>query len=188
MTWVRLDERFDLGEHWERLGDAGFALHVRALLECNRQLSDGRLTRSMLRRISWSDDTQHTVDLLVEAGLWCVADDGWELVGYLTDQLSKADILARRAAASERQRTWRDKQREERAKGRNALRNASTNAVGHGHTDTDTATATATEGEGGGMVVVGGPSSGRSGPHRFAGPAVRSGQKFDVHLVDEAAE
>src|SRR4051794_35532099 len=100
MTWIKLDDGLPESDVFERdkVGPLGGWLHVAALGYCNRALNDGRFTRSRARRLIDVDDADQLIDALIEYGLWRQIDDDLEIVDYLSDQPSAADVEAKRAA------------------------------------------------------------------------------------------
>jgi hypothetical protein len=80
-------------------------LHVEALVHCNRHLTDGKLARKSLRRITDSEDLAGDVEALVEVGLWVETDEGWDI--DWSDQERADDVRRRQEGNAERQRKHR---------------------------------------------------------------------------------
>jgi len=66
---------------------------------------------------------------LVEAGLWEVTDNGWELHDFLDYQPSKAQVTADRKKTAERQKRWRERHSETRD---DSVSNGRSNGVTNG--------------------------------------------------------
>lgn len=125
MPWVRFDDQYPQRRKVESLSDPAFRLNTEAIFWCARNLTDGWVPegdlslaapRRMKRR-------ERFVAELVKQGLWhepghscakCVdPPNGWVVHDYLDYQPSKAQVEAERAAAAERQRKWREKNRDQ---------------------------------------------------------------------------
>ncbi len=118
MPWVRLDDHFDEHPKIASVGPLGLALWVTALAYCNRNLTDGFIPWTKARSlVAWEyqdadgklytvarttghvgDDVSapHVIDLLVDAGLWEIVDDGYQIHDYADYQPLKAEIEAAR--------------------------------------------------------------------------------------------
>lgn len=72
---------------------------------------------------------QKFVAELVEAGLWEVAEDGWQLHDFLDYQPSKAQVTADRKKTAERQKRWRERHSETRD---DSVSNGRSNGVTNG--------------------------------------------------------
>lgn len=108
MTWVRVDDQ--LADHVKILkaGPLALALQVRALCWANRQLSDGFIPTHVLMLLlhdfeQWDQATAWAEwpGKMVEAGLWEVATEGYQIHDYLDWNRSRAQILAERKAKAE---------------------------------------------------------------------------------------
>lgn len=103
-TYVRLQDTFPEHPKIHDLSDGAFRLYVTALCYAARTLTDGRVPRSMLKRLG---GTVPRAAELFDAKLWeCPKDyDGWEIHDYLKHQRSRArveEISAARSAAGEK--------------------------------------------------------------------------------------
>src|SRR4051794_39997794 len=79
MTYARFDQSHTDDPRWIEAGADAFALHVAAVVWCDRQLTDGIITEVMASRVSLAvppDRTTAAVASLVEQGFWSRADDG----------------------------------------------------------------------------------------------------------------
>lgn len=98
MPWVKLSDTFADDPRLEEAGAQALALHVAALCYCNRQLTDGKIPERTALRLWSVDNPQAAIDALVAVGLWKVRKDGFEIVGYLENQPSRAHVWATRKA------------------------------------------------------------------------------------------
>jgi len=79
--WVRLDDNFAEHPKLVKAGPRAGWLHVAALCYCSRQLTDGHVPETALRLLMAG--ARPLADRLVEAGLWEVNRDGWNIHDYL---------------------------------------------------------------------------------------------------------
>lgn len=93
MTWAKihhgtLDKLMMLG-----LPRGVRLLHIEAVEWSDRNRKNGEIPRAMLVRFTDEPDPIAAATLLVKAGLWVERlDEGWEIVDYLKQQSSAADI------------------------------------------------------------------------------------------------
>lgn len=103
MTWIKLDD--GLPEHRKIVlaGSAAGWLYVCGLCYCSRQLSDGRIPKPMVDRLT-DAATARSVGRLVDQGLW--VDDGasYTVHDYQLYQRSAEQIEADRASDRRRKR------------------------------------------------------------------------------------
>lgn len=128
MPWVKLDDSWCEDEQVLKAGPLAGWLHICALSYCNRRLTDGRVPAAVVRRLADVDDALQLAAQLVDAGLWRVTDDGFELVDYLATQPSRERVEQDREAKRRRQERWlanRKKPATSRATSRDASRDAS---------------------------------------------------------------
>jgi len=119
MTWVRLDDHFDEHPKMARVGPLGIALWTVGLAYCNRNLTDGFIPWAVAQHLlNWEFlgkpdangrrkrysidvscgmmgedvDSAFVIDLLVDAGLWEVRDEGYYIHDYPDYQPLKAEI------------------------------------------------------------------------------------------------
>ena len=94
MTWTKVGEEF--------LGDPVLLglprgvrlLSVEALVWSNQQGTDGRIPRHMLPHLTDEPDAEVGASQLVVVGKWAATEAGWEIVRFLEDQWSAADVAA----------------------------------------------------------------------------------------------
>jgi hypothetical protein len=97
MTWVRLDDTFAEDPRLDAAGPLALALHVAALCYCSRLLTDGKLTETALRRLLPGIDAPDVEAMnLVDAGLWRVTNNGWEILDYTATQPTREKVLRTR--------------------------------------------------------------------------------------------
>lgn len=119
MSWVRLDDQFADHPKVLRLSSDAFRLHVSAMCYCSAQLTDGRVTPLLTRRLTWFvTDPSQIINELVTAGLWESDGDDYIIHDYLEYNPSADDVRQQRKANADRQ-----------AKHRDSKRNTGTNAV-----------------------------------------------------------
>jgi hypothetical protein len=110
MTWTKLSDTFTDDPVLLRLPRSVRLVHVEALVWCNRQGTDGAIPRHALRRLTDEPDDQAAAAALVEAGVWAVADDGWQIVDFTGTQITAARVREIRDATATRTRMYRDHQ------------------------------------------------------------------------------
>lgn len=98
-----MDDNFPDHPKVAELTDEAFRLYVEGLCYSSRLLTDGAIPRRLGREPQASE--------LVEAGLWDVAEKGFQVHDFLAYNPSAADVKARREAAQERTKKWRDASR-----------------------------------------------------------------------------
>lgn len=107
MTWTRLDDGIFDHPKMLRAGDDAAHLYVRALVYCNRLLTDGRVHPEALPVIFRHRAVRDLADRLVSVGAWEVhPDGGWTVHDFhhfnpTADDIraKRDDIRAKRAAA-----------------------------------------------------------------------------------------
>lgn len=91
-TYVRLRDAFPDDDKVSGLSDGAFRLYVTALCYASRNLTDGFVPRTMIKRFG---STMNRAGELLESGLWKHPDgrvDGWMIHNYLKHQRSKAHV------------------------------------------------------------------------------------------------
>lgn len=105
MTWSKLED--GIGSHPKilRVGTAGLALYTVGLAYCGKHLTDGFIPEAAVPTLWDFADVKTTARRvaarLVEAGLWEPAPGGYRVHDFLAYNLSRAEVLARRAVRSE---------------------------------------------------------------------------------------
>lgn len=111
MTWGKVDDKLWGSPKWLGTGPRARALWVSGLSWCMDQLTDGHVPAHV---ISVLGGTRRDAGDLVRAGLWEEADDGWQFHDWLDYQPSRAQVLAERKAAADRQKRAREKAKAKR--------------------------------------------------------------------------
>jgi hypothetical protein len=97
--WTKMSDTFWSDPRLLELGNDGFAVAARALSYCGQHLTDGRVPKGIATML---DPGGQTVAGLVRLELWRETEGGFEVVGYLDDQLSREQVLAERERARAR--------------------------------------------------------------------------------------
>lgn len=108
MTWVKIDDAITEHPKFLSLSPAGWTMWLHGIAYCSRNLSDGRIPKPMLQRLSSLSQPKKAAAELVAAGLWHESDDAYQVHDYLDHQRSRAQVNGERAAAAERQRKHRE--------------------------------------------------------------------------------
>lgn len=114
MTWVKVDDLITEHEKCVGLSANAWCLWLHGITYCSRNLTDGKIPKAMLARLSGVSKPSAAASELVAAGLWDDSDGAFWVHDYLEHQRSREQVEAERAAAAERQRKARDKKRESR--------------------------------------------------------------------------
>lgn len=107
MTWARIDDNLTDRPDLLALDRSTRLVHLEAIVWCCRHETDGTVPRHVLRKVTDADDPAAAAETLVAAGLWTETDSGYELVGFLDDQISSEDLARQRDLAAVRQRRQR---------------------------------------------------------------------------------
>ena len=115
MTWVKVDDLITEHEKCVGLSSDAWCLWLHGLTYCSRNLTDGRIPKAMLGRLTALSKPERAAGELVEAGLWLERARWFEVHDYLEHQRSKAQVEADREAAAERQRRARERRSQEKS-------------------------------------------------------------------------
>jgi len=107
MTWTKLSSDFAGRPALLSVPRGARLLHVEALIWSNTHAQDGHIPGHVLTRITDELEPDKAAAGLVDAGVWEIADDGWQIVDSLDDQPSKADM-------DKVHELWRVRQRRQR--------------------------------------------------------------------------
>lgn len=123
MPWVRFDDQFPIHRKVDGLSDAAYRLHTSAIFWCARNLTDGFVSQDDLDGVTARVRTPARFaaecvkrDTWHEAGTACPSlkcppapdgETGWVIHDYWAYQPTKAQVLADREKAAERQAKWR---------------------------------------------------------------------------------
>lgn len=100
MTWTKLDDGIFDHPKMLRAGEDAANLYVRALVWCNKHLTDGAIPREALRVLTSRRDAASLADKLVAVGLWSSAEDGWSVHGFSDHNPTREQVEARRSELS----------------------------------------------------------------------------------------
>jgi hypothetical protein len=150
MPWVRFDDQFPIHRKVDRLSDAAYRLHTSAIFWSARNLTDGFVSGEDLDGVTARVRTPARFaaecvdrDTWHEARTPCaspkcpapVEADGWVIHDYWAYQPTKAQVIADREKAAERQAKWREAKSGRNAvtrpdvSGNDPIHNGSTNGV-----------------------------------------------------------
>lgn len=114
MSWIKLDDQFAINDKVTSAGPLGLALHIAALCHCGRNLTDGFVRGAAVRGIAAMVgiyQPEPVVAALVAAELWHEVAGGYAIHDYLDYNPSREQVEAKRKAAADRQRAWREQHR-----------------------------------------------------------------------------
>jgi len=106
MTWTRLSDDFYDDDTINSLSHEAFRLHVYALVWCNKQLTDGRITIARARRLLPEVDVDTAIRDLILSGLWSEFEADAFQIDWARQEPSE-DVLDRQAANARRNREYR---------------------------------------------------------------------------------
>jgi hypothetical protein len=103
--WSKFDDQFYMNPKIASLGRDEQDLYIAAIIYCNGQLTDGFIPAGAIPMLSaWAKieaNAQAIAYHLLEAGLWENSANGYQIHDFLDWNMSKADVLAMKAARSE---------------------------------------------------------------------------------------
>ena len=109
MGWIRIDDGLPEHPKFDQAGPLAGWLWLCGMGYCNRNLTDGRISKERVPLLSTVPKPEKEALRLVEAGLWVDEGDAYRVNDYLTYQPSREKVLAERAAAAERKARSRGK-------------------------------------------------------------------------------
>lgn len=107
MSYAQLDEHFDEHPKYQALELEHFGLMACGISYCNRLLTDGKIPMKAVRGFGASGRGVEIAEELVKAGIWLHTVAGYEIVGFLDHNPSRAKVLARREAERARKEAFR---------------------------------------------------------------------------------
>lgn len=122
-------------------GERAEVLYVRAALLSKRTLSDGYVADVQLARLGLSG-VKARAAALVREGLWERVDGGYQILGFLDRNPSRAKVLADRRADAERKKNGRDAARNPNGVQPDKPRTSERNPPGVREPETETETST----------------------------------------------
>lgn len=106
MTWTRISDDFYDDDAINELSDAAFRLHVYALVWSNKQLTDGLISKTRVRRLIPDGDIDKSLTELILTGLWAdLGDDQFQI--DWSQQEAAEDVRDRQEANARRNREYR---------------------------------------------------------------------------------
>jgi hypothetical protein len=99
MPWVRIDDSFADHPKVLQAGLPAIGLYILALSHSGRHLTDGHISQEFVRQKAGRHAGQ-LADTLVQAGLWELNGDGWDIHDYLDFNPSGSEVRARREEVS----------------------------------------------------------------------------------------
>ena len=103
MTWTKLDDGIFDHPKMVKAGEDAANLYVRALVYCNRYLTDGRVEAEVLCVLTRKPDAEKLVEALVRVGAWeAHPDGGWSVHNFHEHNPTAEQVEARRAEISEK--------------------------------------------------------------------------------------
>lgn len=100
-TYAKFEQKHTDDERWIAAGADAFAVHVAAIVYCDRQLTDGRISDAMARRVSLAvppERAPQAVAALVEQGFWHATDDDGYLIERFHEHAFPAEQVKRTQA------------------------------------------------------------------------------------------
>lgn len=129
-TWIKLDDRMPENAKVVEAGHEAAWLYVCGLAYASRNLTDGRIPKGIVARLSDLPDAATAAKRLCEVGLWKAESGAYVIHDYNDYQRSKDEIEAVRAAGRERQR--RHQEAKKAGADRPNLQAVATQLVGEG--------------------------------------------------------
>ena len=103
--WSKFDDQFYMNPKIAMLSRDEQDLYIAAIIYCNGQLTDGFIPAGVLPMLAaWSKieaNAQAIASHLLDAGLWEMSTNGYQIHDFLDWNLSKADVLELKANRSE---------------------------------------------------------------------------------------
>ena len=133
MQWFKVAANLWCHPKWLKLSPQAKALWVTAASWCSQNDTFGRVSPEFLKSFSQVSRPNRVSQELVNAGLWEVADDGYQFHDWDEHNIDKTAWESGKAAVRERVKRHREKQRNAVSNavsngGRNAVTNAVSNA------------------------------------------------------------
>lgn len=126
MPWFKVDDSFHSHPKTLRAGTAAAGLYVRCGSYSAQHLTDGFIPFEVATQYGSTEWAQK----LVVVDYWRVVEGGYQMPDYLDYNPSKEQVLRERTLKAERQKRWREAQKQ--GKPRRRVTSASNNASGDG--------------------------------------------------------
>lgn len=117
MAWVLLDDNFPNHPKAVQAGPVAAYLYICGLCYCRRFHTKGAIPRKALGMLGLTTSPRRMVDALVDAGLWDVTSEGWQIHDYDGFYADEADKAQRDQELSDRTERRRAIRRESGRKG-----------------------------------------------------------------------
>jgi hypothetical protein len=123
VTYSQLDDHFDIHPKYEDFDLEHYGLQACAITHCNRHLTDGRISLAAVRKLGKAGPAKalRVASHLVAAGIWRAIDTGFEVVGFLDHNPSRAQVEKRRSETKARKEAWKERQERKPDASRNAF-------------------------------------------------------------------
>jgi hypothetical protein len=119
MSWAQKDDGSWTDSTLSALSHIAYRLHDNCWTFAANKLTDGRLTADEVRRVSLmfgisDSELSKAIDELLTWQVWTRSTTAYEMVGWLDQNRSRAEVLAGREKTRKRQARWRRKAHVER--------------------------------------------------------------------------
>ncbi len=108
MAWFKIDDRLWAHPKWVGLSDAAQALWIRSGTWSASHLTNGFIPKTAYRVLN---ARKRTIDELLAAGLWEVAENGVMFHDWNVYQLTREQVAERREKTAARVAEWRERKR-----------------------------------------------------------------------------
>lgn len=107
MGWFKVDDNyFQHPKVWE-VGEAGALLNLQGIAYCSANQTDGRIPKTIVRKLTDNPDYEEVIECLIEARLWRESGKHYVIHDYLEHQSSRAQIRAKQKGNRDRKRKSR---------------------------------------------------------------------------------
>jgi hypothetical protein len=101
VTWTKLDDNIYDNPKMVKAGEEAADLYVRALVYCNKHLTDGRIEAEVLGAITRKRNSAKLAAELVRVGAWEMhPDGGWTVHDFHDHNPTAEEVIAKRAELS----------------------------------------------------------------------------------------
>lgn len=103
MTWIKIDDHFPEDPDAIAIGEDASWLHLVAIAYCSRHLTDGKLPRKMVTKLTGKRSPMKLVQRLLDVGWWIEEGDDFLIPKYLEHQRSRKQVVEEREMSRQRQ-------------------------------------------------------------------------------------
>ena len=107
MVWTRTSDDWNDRPDLLVLPRGVRLFYFEGFVYANKHLTDGAIPTVALGRFTDEPDPEAAAARLVDAGLWAATDTGWQILNFVSEQRSKADVQQDQYEAKERQQRSR---------------------------------------------------------------------------------